>query len=149
MLGQYDNRNISLCIGTWNIESISDEDIINRLSANNETTKLTFKSISSLGDNIEDFVFEFGTFYKHYDSNFDIDKFVAKTMQIITNDVFQLKYVDFRLLYIFAKEKQILRNSKSIFEFINKYSNAYARNNLDTAVRVPMPASRRMLLLLS
>lgn len=134
ILSLNDNRNISICIGAWNLECISDEDIINRISANNETTKLTFKSISSLDGNIKSFVSDFADFYKYCDPTFDIDNFVKKAMEIISNEKFQLKYVDFRLLHIFAKHKQILNRSKSIFEFINKYSTFYAENNLQEVI---------------
>lgn len=134
LLNQYDNRNISLCIGTWNIKNFSDEDFVSSVSACNRIASLTFKSVSSLDNSIRDFITCFGEFFEQCECSFNVELFVENAIRIVENQEFQLKYVDFRLLYMFANNMNILINSISIFDFIKKYSDFQAKNELQKVI---------------
>lgn len=134
LLNQYNNRNMSLCIGTWNIKSFSDEDFVSSVSACNKIASLTFKSVSSLDNSIEKFITCFGDFFNQCENSFDVNLFAENAIRIVKNQEFQLKYVDFRLLYMFANNMNILINSRSIFDFIKKYSVFLANNELQKVI---------------
>lgn len=133
-LSQDDNRNISICIGTWYIKNSHDIDIVNKIGLNNDLNILTFKGLSSFDENIKDFVLNFAKFYAYCVDEFDVNKYVNNAMRLIKADDVQLRCIDFRLLYIFAKEQNVFKRSKTIFDFIEKYCNKIAKNNLSSAI---------------
>lgn len=123
ILNKYGKCNISLCIGAWNTNDETDikRDILNKFNADNEVSTLTFKSVSSLDNTINEFVVKFAEFYKFSNNRFDVETFVSNVKNIVNNTDLQLSYVDFRLLHIFARNNRALKESKNIFEFISVY----------------------------
>ena len=136
MLNKYGNRNISLCIGAWHTNDVTDikDDILNRLDTGNDVHTFTFRSISAFDENIEDFIKKFAEFYKYSDVKFDSDEYINGALKIVTNEELRLRYVDFRMLYIFAKERHFLTNSTNIFDFIKAYCKAKAKDELYNVV---------------
>lgn len=136
LLNKYGNRNVSLCIGAWHTNDANDikKDIINKINTNSEVSTLTFKSVSALDDEIDDFILKFAEFYKHKDYAFNVKEYVNSTKNIIKNNTLQLRYVDFRLLYIFAKKRQALMGSTNISDFIEAYCESLATDGMENAI---------------
>lgn len=120
---KHNDRNFSLCIGAWHTSDTDTikNNIVSRINNNASVCSLTFKSVSALDNNIDAFISAFGEFYRYVDENFSENMYLKNVKRIINNNQLQLRYVDFRLLYIFAKYSESLRNSSNFYEFINKY----------------------------
>lgn len=136
LLKKYEGHNVSLCIGTWCASDVNHikRNVLSKIGETSDDYTLTFKSVSALDESIDQFICRFASFYEYTDAQFRKDEYVEKVQRIIKSEKIQLRYVDFRLLYIFAKKRQSLRDSDNIFEFIEEYCHSKTQNQMDSAI---------------
>ncbi len=118
--------NIGLCIGSSNSKNYKEisKNILNKLNVDNKIEVMVFRSISAFDKNIETYIDNFAEFYSLYNSDFDKQKFKQSVVKVMHNNKFKLQYMDFRLLYMFAKYLNLLTQSDDICVFMDKYCDA-------------------------
>ena len=130
MLKRKTNQNVGICIGGGYNKYENNNSILNFLPEQNNTFTMVFRSISSFDNNILVFIDKFADLYKLYDSTFDKPNYIRRVTELIQRESFVLQYIDFRLLYMFARDNQNLSRCDSVFEFIYNYCCRKTNNNI-------------------